>query len=151
MNQQNLTQNLQSISERMNNIEFIVQRNAEMLKKSLDIFAEQSLLLNHGIKGYIDKLGLRNTEKSDNLERLRALVRADKSLRYPHRKIMNYLIEQYDYEKGVFREIHFSKIVKECRIGKNMAKGYLDILTEKGFLIFRADGYRKFFSVAYSP
>jgi len=75
------------------------------------------------------------------------LIRQDKSLRYPHRKILDFLIEQYDYQKGKFREIHFSRIVKECRLGKNKAKEYLDYLAEKGLIDSRSDGYRKFYGV----
>jgi predicted transcriptional regulator len=60
---------------------------------------------------------------------------------YPHKKILDFLIEQYDYEKDNFKKVHFSKIVKECRIGKNKAKEYFDFLIKKGLIDTRTDGY----------
>ncbi|CAB1062171.1 hypothetical protein D1BOALGB6SA_6947 [Olavius sp. associated proteobacterium Delta 1] len=57
-------------------------------------------------------------------------------------KILNHLAAQYDFNKGIFMEVDFSKLVKECRIGKNKAKDYLDLLVKKGRIESRSDGYR---------
>jgi len=48
---------------------------------------------------------------------------------------------------GIFREAHFSKIVKECRLGKNKAREYLDFLVERGYINRRPDGYRVWYGV----
>jgi len=74
-------------------------------------------------------------------------IQCDIGLKYPHRKILDFLLSQYDYSTGKFKEIHFSKIVKECRLGKNMAKGYLDNLAERGYLKKRDDGYRVWYGM----
>ena len=46
-----------------------------------------------------------------------------------------------------FTEIHFSRLVREARIGENMAKSYLDLLLRKGYIEIRDDGYRKFYRI----
>lgn len=66
-------------------------------------------------------------------------------LKHHHKKILQYLWQQYDYEKGEYREVHFSALVKECKLGKNNAKSYLDELMDKGIVVSRSDGYRTFY------
>ena len=81
-------------------------------------------------------------EKSRLKEKLLSTFRKDPTLRYPNRKILDFLIEQYDYQEGKFREVHFSRIVKECRLGKNKAGEYFEFLVERGYVKRRDDGYR---------
>jgi hypothetical protein len=71
------------------------------------------------------------------------LIIDDKELRHPHIKILNYLSDQFDMQTGKFEEVNFSKIVKECRVGNNKAKGYLDLLVEKGLIKSMSEGHRK--------
>lgn len=74
-------------------------------------------------------------------------IRQDRQLRFPHRKIVETLLSQYDFKEQGFTELHFSRLVREARVGKNRAKGYLSLLTEKGYVQRRDDGYRKFFKL----
>ncbi len=145
----NLANELSNLYSKINNIKDLLIKNAEMLKESLSIGREHQFLINHGIEGYKRKIsnGFKAREKILIKEKLLETVRKDTSLRHPHIKIMNFLIEQYDYVQGKFREVHFSKIVKECRLGKNRAGEYLEFLLEKGFLESRTDGYRRFYWV----
>ena len=41
---------------------------------------------------------------------------------YPHSKILGVLSAQYDHTTSEFKALHFSRLVKEAKIGKNMAK-----------------------------
>ena len=74
-------------------------------------------------------------------------VRVDKELHHPHRKILDFLIGEYDPANKRFGESHFSRLVKEARLGKNMAKQYLSLLERKGYIEQRTDGYRKYFKI----
>jgi len=74
-------------------------------------------------------------------------LRHDKDLRYPHLKILDFLDGEFDSTKNEFKEVHFSKLVKESRVGKNMAKSYLSLLEQKGYIQKRSDGYRIFFKL----
>ncbi len=68
-------------------------------------------------------------------------------LQYPHRKILDFLTGEYDPANKRFKESHFSRLVKEARLGKNMAKEYLGLLERKGYIERRTDGYRKYFKI----
>ena len=65
-----------------------------------------------------------------------------KQLRQPHRKIIDYLANQYDHTNRSQKEVHYSKLVKDCKIGKNKANDYLKFLTDNGLVSRRNDGYR---------
>jgi len=135
--------------EKMTNVENLMMKTTKMLRESLSTGKEHHLLIRHGIEGYRDRI-IREFKLRENTypkEKLYALVRQDKSLRYPHRKILSFLIEQYDYTEKRFCEVHFSRIVKECRIGKNNARQYFEFLLDKGLIETRSDGYRRFYWV----
>ena len=70
---------------------------------------------------------------------------SDTDLSHPHRKILEYLLQQYDHETQSFKEVHFSKIVREARIGKNMAKEYFAFIEERNYVERRTDGYRVYY------
>jgi len=74
-------------------------------------------------------------------------LRTDQDIRYPHQKIIHYLLDQYDYQTKHFKKIYFSKIVKETRIGKNKAKEYFSLLIEKGLIERSTDGYKVFYQI----
>ena len=73
------------------------------------------------------------------------LIQQDNDLRWPHRKLLDVLLRNYDYQSGQFIEVQFSGLVREARVGKNAAKSYLSFLMEKRYIIMRHDGYRKFY------
>ena len=99
-------------------IEELVEKNTQLLRESISIRKEQQFIIDNGITGYNNKIlnEYKLKEKACPKEQIYSVIRQDKSLRFPHRKILNYLTEQYDYHKSEFTEVHFSKIVKECRL-----------------------------------
>ena len=103
-------------------------------------------LLSDGLDAYRDRL-----LKEDQFSRIRnhvfETVRADTELRFPHRKILDFLLGEYDYTKAEFKEVQFSRLVREARIGKNMANSYLSVLERKALVVRRSDGYRVFFRI----
>jgi len=74
-------------------------------------------------------------------------VRSDSELRYPHKKIMEKLIGNFDYSTREFKERTFSQLVKDARLGKNKASSYLADLENKGLIQQRSDGYRKLIKI----
>ena len=76
-----------------------------------------------------------------------AKIRADSELRYPHRKLLDVLLLEFDATEGAFQGIHFSRLVKSARVGKNMAKRYLTLLEARGYVQKRSDGYRVFYAI----
>lgn len=124
-----------------------IKESISGMEKDISIIKEQvesqSYIFNHGIFGYKERI--LNEVKDSPIERLYRKIRNDVSLRFPHRKILEYLFSLYDYDTNSFKEIHFSKIVKECRLGKNKAKEYLEYLIQKRLVSYRTDGYRKFY------
>lgn len=74
-------------------------------------------------------------------------VRTDPELRFPHRKILEFLASRYDFTTNAFQEAFFSQIVRGARLGKNRAREYLAVLERKGYIQSRHDGYRLFFRI----
>jgi len=72
-------------------------------------------------------------------------VRDDPGLGFPHFKIMDVLLKLFDPSSGEFCELHFSALVKQSRISKGRASGYLSILKEKGFIQERRTNYKTFY------
>lgn len=85
------------------------------------------------------------TASSAVIARLAEKVRQDRDLGFPHRKIMDVLLMQYDFQLADFKEVHFSRLVREARVGKSRARAYLSTLIGKGYVLERDDGYRKCF------
>ena len=124
-----------------------------MLSESLSLRQEQHHLAMHGIEGFLEKYGegLQLQARPSKNSQLFQKITQDSTLRYPHRKILEFLSGQYDYQHGRFKEIHFSALVRECRLGKNKAKEYLGLLVEKGYLARRDDGYRIWYKLQKLP
>ncbi|MDA2933576.1 hypothetical protein MYX82_04465 [Acidobacteria bacterium AH-259-D05] len=101
---------------------------------------------NNALRSYKDNL-LKETQIKGLLNKYSERIRCDKDLRFPHRKILDFLLTQYDFSKNEFKEVHFSRLVREARLGKNKAKSYLSLLEQKGYVKQRNDGYRKLFSI----
>ena len=69
----------------------------------------------------------------------------DHELRWPHRKILEFLCRQYDWQSNSFAEVHFSSLVRNARISKSRASGFLLHLERKQLIVRRTDGYRVYF------
>lgn len=126
------------MKERLDRIEARIASNSE----PADFFSE-------ALKAYRGKVNaeFESEKKRSKLDRLSEIFRRDAMLRYPHRKILDFLLSQYDFRTESFKEVHFSRLVRESRIGKNMANTYLKPLEDKGYIERRSDGYRVFFKI----
>lgn len=71
----------------------------------------------------------------------------DVFLRLPHRKLLHRLAQRYDFERGCFLELSFSKLVRDAHVGKQAARGYLGELQSLGYVFRRGDGYRIWFRI----
>lgn len=134
---------------KISKIEIMITKANETINKLLDIENEQSYFLNNGLNGIKNRLltDSKIRPNSQNKGQFQPKFRNDKSLRYPHQKILEYLSNQYDYRQDKFLKVHFSKLVKECKIGKNKANEYLDLLVDKGYVKRQSDGYRVWYWV----
>lgn len=130
-------------------IERVVTEKIEPVRKQLEQRAEYDLVVKYGLEGFKDKIIKSCNEKTafDPQAWVIKTIQKDSSLRFPHRKILEYLSRQYDYEKKAFKEANHSAIVKECRIGKNKASKYLKHLEGMGCIEKRHDGYRVWYRI----
>jgi len=80
-------------------------------------------------------------------QRLLARIIQDTELRFPHRKILETLICQWDPGKALFKELHFSLLVRHARVGKQAAKQHLTLLVSKRYVLQRTDGYRVLYKI----
>lgn len=102
-------------------------------------------VFNAGLEAYRGRL-LTETRASP-ANALLARIQRDSELRFPHRKILEFLSQQYDFAAQEFKEVFFSEIVRNARVGKNRAGRYLSLLERKGLVEKRHDGYRLFFKI----
>jgi predicted transcriptional regulator len=135
------------ILERIVRIEKALAQGFGEVREKLEIGKEPFQFFNEALRLYRDKFREEILPVKVFLHDWFTKVRNDGSLRYSHRKILEFLLERYDFQNRAFQEVHFSKLVKEARIGKNMGKKYLMELEEKGYVEKRNDGYRMFFRI----
>jgi len=127
-----------SLTTKFKNLEELIapgKETFEFFRKGLASYKEQS------IKEKVCE------EKIPDFHKLHERTRQDRELRFPHRKIIELLAGAYDYQKGKFQELHFSKLVKDAKLGKNKAKEYLTFLIQKNYIEERTDGYRNFYRI----
>lgn len=137
------------ILQRVIGIENTLVEGLKQIEEKINLGQEGFQFFNDGLKAYkernLKKLQISITDVS-TME-LSAKIRADKELKFPHKKILDFLLSQFDFNTSKFKEVHYSKLVRECHIGTNMANSYLSLLEKKGYLQVRDDGYRKFFKI----
>ena len=119
------------------------------IEKTVATGQEVLELFNQGLRLYkenlLKKAGI--SKRNKHLYEWSEKIRNDGDLRYPHRKILDFLSGQWDLSKNQFKEVHFSKIVKEAHVGKSKTNSYLSLLERKGYIQKRDDGYRRFFKI----
>ena len=127
-----------------------VYNTLDLLDKIVKSNLEHQYLMNHGIEGFREMVleSFRKQSKEGKINRLHGLFMHDRELSHPHQKILSFLLEQYDFEKGCFGRVFFSRIVKECRFGKNKAREYLDFVGKKGYIKKQNDGYRVWYYIS---
>lgn len=137
------------ILSRLSRIEQRLLDGLRNVDEKLDSGKDSFQFFSDGLKAYKDRT-LREVGPSGTqlvLNQWAAKIRKDKELRFPHRKILDVLLQHYDFEKQHFKELYFSKLVKEAHVGKHAAKGYLILLEQRGYVQKSDDGYRIFFKV----
>ncbi len=87
--------------------------------------------------------------KIDFQHKLFALIRQDANLSEPLRKVMEFMISQFDDSKHNFKDLTFSQIRKEAPVSGGKLSGYLNELVERGLLIKRDDGYHSYYKTNY--
>lgn len=137
------------ILQRVIGIEQTLAQGLKQLEEKIDLGQEVFQFFNDGLKACRER-SLKKLNISINgisTMELSAKIKNDKELTFPHRKILDFLLGQLDFQTSQFKEVYYSKLVKECRIGTNMANAYLSLLEKKGYIEVRYDGYRKFFKI----
>ena len=130
------------ILQKVERIEQTLTKGLKQVEEKLTTGQSLFQLFNDGLSAYKVNLLKDNniTTRSLWLEK----IRADTDLRYPHRKILDFLLVEYDFSNKEFKEVHFSRLANEAHLGKNMLNAYLALLEQKGYIKSRDDGYRKY-------
>ena len=132
----------QEILQRVTKIENVLVDGLKRMQEQLDKAQPFFRFFDAGLSAYRNEIVKSNSNQL--VAQLSERIRNDRELRFPHRKLLDFLLGQFDYSKQQFKEIHFSQLVKEARVGKNAAKAYLEFLEQKGYILRRSDGYRLF-------
>lgn len=103
-----------------------------------------------GLKAYREHVlkDVQVSNKQKLLHQFSERIRLDKELGFSHRKILDFLLGEYDLVTGQFNEVCFSKLVKESHVAKGKAKTYLSLLERKDYIKKREDGYRILFKIS---
>ena len=138
------------IAENLEKLNCLIEEKITGLEKQLENGSATFQLFNDGLKSYKDRIlkeAKGTSELSLILSGIRQKVWNDSELSYSHRRLMECLLNKFDFVTGKFQEVQFSKLVKECKIGKQTARICLELLERKGLIGIRSDGYRKYFWV----
>lgn len=140
----------QDTTLRLKRIEDAILVLSDQFAKHLEDKKEQEYLLNYGLVGFREKIvqSFKEQKAYNPLNLLLQVIRKNPDLRFPHRKILEYLAQQYDYREKQYHEVNHSTIVRECKLGKNLAKKYFNDLEAKGLIARREDGYRVWYRIA---
>ena len=141
---------LSDLHGKISKIETKLQEQNNLLQQIVDNSLQHQYLINHGILGFKEMVlqKFEKQSKENKINRLYSIFMHDKDLTHPHKKILSYLLEQFNLENNCFDSINFSKIVRDCRLGKNKAKEYLDLLIKKKFIEKQNDGYRVWYCIS---
>jgi len=134
--------------ERLSAVEQSVLSRLERIHVELSRASNAFSFLEDALQTYRERHLSRHTRL---LASLFTRTMADSDLRWPHRKILDVLLAHFDYATGQFRQIHFSRLVKEARVGKQPAQGYLQLLATKGYIRCRAERNRKLYRINEHP
>lgn len=140
---------IEEMLERVKKIEENLSESIEPIRRHLEERYECNYVVRYGLEGFRERVvRLYSEKRAFNPQAwLFQVIQKNPELRFPHRKILEYLSRQYDYEKKEFREVNLSAIVRQCRLGKNRVHEYLRDLEGKGLLQRREDGYRVWYKI----
>ena len=128
-------------------LEHALSDQLEPIRKDAEQRSEMDFVVRHGIEGFRRKIETAYEQQAafNPQAWVAQIVQKDPSLRFPHRKILEFLARQYDYQEKRFKVVNYSRIVKECRLGRRRAKGYLQELGTKQVISRSTDGCRIFY------
>ena len=140
----NLKTSESEILEKLTNIEQAVTCRLGSIEEKLEMAGDAFQIFHDGLKAYRERYGMDSHLSDPNsvLNRLMHKFRNDKELEFPHRKILDYMISNYQFEKNEFKEVHFSQLVREAHVAKDLARSYLAFLEQKGYIQKRNDGHK---------
>ena len=124
--EQSMSHQLRDIHDKIEN----ATRIAQLIEHFLDFNQRQEALPIH--------------ERSSHLQTAAA---SNRSLRWPHRKILDFLLNQVDPQTCSYKPVQTSTLIRAARIGKQAAANYLADLIESGFIVRWSDGYRVFYRI----
>jgi len=137
------------IIKRVEKMEEVLAGRFNQLEDKLTTSEDAFLLIQDGLEAY-KKRCLKDIVEAGGISKIhqwREKVRTDEELKWPHKKILDFMIGQYDYQKKQFKEKAFNEIVTGAKIGKNMAKEYLHVLQQKGYVDHKNTGYRHLYQI----
>jgi len=147
--QNKLQEVTEDILERIKGLEAAISGQLEPFKQHKQELLDYGCLLKYGLQGYRDRI--LQSQKENRAFNPQAwtyeVMQKHPELRFPHRKILDFLSKLYHYEKKEFMEVNMSTLVRGCRLGKNRVKDYLKLLENKGLVRQRSDGYRVWYKV----
>lgn len=103
-------------------------------------------LISDGLKAHRDRYFANTPLPFLSNEHLR-LLWTDKSIRWPHRRILEFLARQWCFNKREFKEVHQNEIVRQANIARSTIKNHLTVLLEKGLIERREDHGRIFYRI----
>ena len=126
----------------LDHIEGTLSNGLEQLNETLSTVTETIQFVDDALRAYRKRFLKQSMNVNHKLTKWYQRMADDTELRFPHRKIIEYLLTLYDDGKEEFKEAFFSRIVRHCKLGKNMAKDYLILLEKRRYIVSRDDGYR---------
>ncbi len=119
------------MSQRFDQIEARLKRGRDTL-----------VLLDDALKLYRDRHLNDQLKLRSAPHRLLSVFATDPDLGIPHRKILEYLLRQFDYDAQCFSCVATTKLAKCARVGSGRLLQYMELLVRKGYVVQGSDGYR---------
>lgn len=124
-------------------IESINREGFRQLAQALEQDREAVRLISDGLRAHRER-HFENTPIPALSNDLLRLFWTDKSIKWPHRRILDFLAQQWCFTKHEFKEVHQNEIVKQANISRSMIKQHLTHLLDRG-LIERREGHGRIF------
>lgn len=136
------------IADRLDRLEENVTR-LDAIQRSRSAVDDVLGVLAEGLAAYRQRLLREHSvaEAAVAERRLLGRVARDEALRFPHRRLLEALLAQYDAVSGSYGELPFSRLVRVAKVGKSRARGYLSLLERREYVVRRRDGYRTWFRI----
>ena len=105
----------------------------QKLFDAIEADREAVRLISDGLKAHRDRHFEKTPLPALSNELLR-LFWTDKSIKWPHRRILNFLARQWCFTRREFKEVHQNQIVRDAQVSRSMIKRHLSELVNKGLI-----------------